>query len=148
IVFPALHVPALAPLGGAAGAVFRTNPAWTLIGVALLALRYRRTDGAQRRQIRWLLFGIAASLSLWIPAGALWQLADPDSTAASVAGEVAFGPGEGNTPGVGLPSCSPAWPGSPRWVRCSGRSSTPGYSASTSPCDARSSTVSCGYRLA
>jgi signal transduction histidine kinase len=99
IVFPALYVPALAPLGGAAGAVFRTNPAWTLIGVALLALRYRRTDGAQRRQIRWLLFGIAASLSLWIPAGALWQLADPDSTAASVAAELLSGLAEVTTLG-------------------------------------------------
>ena len=99
IVFPALHVPALAPLGGAAGAVFRTNPAWTLIGVALLALRYRRTDGAQRRQIRWLLFGIAASLSLWIPAGALWQLADPDSTAAGVAAELLSGLAEVTTLG-------------------------------------------------
>jgi signal transduction histidine kinase len=99
IMFPALHVPALAPLGGTAGAVFRTNPAWTLIGVALLALRYRRTDGAQRRQIRWLLFGITASLSLWIPAGALWQLADPDSTAASVAAELLSGLAEVTTLG-------------------------------------------------
>jgi signal transduction histidine kinase len=99
IVFPALHVPALTPLGGAAGAVFRTNPAWTLIGVALLALRYRRTDGAQRRQIRWLLFGIAASLSLWLPAGALWQLADPDSTAASVTSELLSGLAEVTTLG-------------------------------------------------
>ena len=99
IVFPALHVPALAPLGGAAGAVFRTNPAWTLIGVALLALRYRRTDGAQRRQIRWLLFGIVVSLSLWLPAGALWQLADPDSTAASVTSELLSGLAEVTTLG-------------------------------------------------
>ena len=91
VLYRALYVPVLAPLGGAAGAVYRTNPAWTLIGLALLALRYRRTDGAQRRQIRWLLFGIAASLSLWIPAGALWQLADPDSTAASVAAELLSG---------------------------------------------------------
>jgi signal transduction histidine kinase len=99
IVFPALHVPALTSLGGAAGAVFRTNPAWTLIGVALLALRYRRTDGAQRRQIRRLLFGIAASLSLWLPAGALWQLADPDSTAASVTSELLSGLAEVTTLG-------------------------------------------------
>ena len=70
-----------------------------MIGVALLALRYRRTDGAQRRQIRWLLFGIAASLSLWIPAGALWQLADPDSTAASVAAELLSGLAEVTTLG-------------------------------------------------
>jgi signal transduction histidine kinase len=99
ILYRALYVPALAPLGGAAGAVYRTNPAWTLVGVALLALRYRRSDGARRRQIRWLLFGIAASLSLWIPAGALWQLADPDSTAASVAAELLSGLAEVTTLG-------------------------------------------------
>jgi hypothetical protein len=38
--------------------VYRTNPAWAVIGVALLALRYRRTHGTPRKQIRWLLFGI------------------------------------------------------------------------------------------
>jgi hypothetical protein len=67
--------------------------------VALLALRYRRTDGTQRGQIRWLLFGIGASLSLWIPAGALWQLADPDSTAAGVASELLSGLAEVTTLG-------------------------------------------------
>ena len=99
VLYRALYVPALAPLGGAAEAVYRTNPAWAVIGVALLALRYRRTDGTPRRQIRWLLFGIAASLSLWIPAGALWQLADPDSTAASVASELLSGLAEVTTLG-------------------------------------------------
>ena len=91
VLYRALYVPVLAPLGEAAGAVYRTNPSWVVIGVALLALRYRRTDRGQRRQIRWLLFGIAASLSLWIPAGLLWQLADPDSTAASAAAELLSG---------------------------------------------------------
>ena len=99
VLYRALYVPALAPLGGAAEAVYRTNPAWAVIGVALLALRYRRADGTPRRQIRWLLFGIAASLSLWIPAGALWQLADPDSTAASVASELLSGLAEVTTLG-------------------------------------------------
>ncbi|HMI22907.1 MAG TPA: hypothetical protein VK594_00335, partial [Streptosporangiaceae bacterium] len=99
VLYRALYVPALAPLGGAAEAVYRTNPAWAVIGVALLALRYRRTDGTQRRQIRWLLFGIGASLSLWIPAGALWQLADPDSTAASAASELLSGLAEVTTLG-------------------------------------------------
>jgi signal transduction histidine kinase len=99
VLYRALYVPALAPLGGAAEAVYRTNPAWAMIGVALLALRYRRTDGTQRRQIRWLLFGIAASLSLWIPAGVLWQLADPDSTAASVASGLLSGLAEVTTLG-------------------------------------------------
>ena len=99
VLYRALYVSALAPLGGAAEAVYRTNPAWAVIGVALLALRYRRTDGTERRQIRWLLFGIAASLSLWIPAGALWQLADPDSTAAGAAAELLSGLAEVTTLG-------------------------------------------------
>jgi signal transduction histidine kinase len=88
ILYRALFVPALAPLGGAAEAAYRTSPGWPLIGVALLALRYRRTDGAQRRQIRWVLLGMAASLSLAIPPTLLWQLADPDSVAAAIAGKV------------------------------------------------------------
>ena len=88
VLYRALYVPALAPLGGAAEAVYRTFPVWPLIGVALLALRYRRTDGAKRRQIRWLVLGLAATLSLWTPLALLWQLADPDNAAATVAGEV------------------------------------------------------------
>ncbi len=88
VLYRALWVPALAPLGGAAEAVYRTSPGWALIGVALLALRYRRTNGAQRRQIRWVLLGMAASFSLAIPPTLLWQLADPDSLAAAIAGKV------------------------------------------------------------
>jgi signal transduction histidine kinase len=88
VLYRALFVPALAPLGGAAEAVYRTFPGWPLIGVALLALRYRRTVGARRRQIRWVLLGMAASLSLWVPLFLLWQLADPDSVAAAIAGKV------------------------------------------------------------
>ena len=67
VVYPSLWVPALAPLGGPAEAAYRTFPAWPVIGVALLALRYRHTDGAQRRKIRWLFLGMAVSASLWIP---------------------------------------------------------------------------------
>ena len=74
--------------------------------MALLALRYRRTDGAQRRQIRWLLFGIVVSLSLWLPAGAFWQLADPDSTAASVTSELLSGLAEVTTLGSVLGALS------------------------------------------
>ena len=88
VLYRALFVPALAPLGGAAEAVYRTFPLWPLIGVALLALRYRRTEGARRRQIRWLLLGMVASVSLWIPPTLLWQLADPDNATAAVASEV------------------------------------------------------------
>jgi hypothetical protein len=56
--------------------------------VVLLALRYRRTDGAQRRKIRWLFLGLAVSFSLWVPAALLWQLADPDDAAAAAASNV------------------------------------------------------------
>ena len=88
VMYRALFVPALAPLGGAAEAVYRTFPLWPLIGVALLALRYRRTEGARRRQIRWVLLGMVASFSLWIPPTLLWQLADPDNAAATAVSAV------------------------------------------------------------
>jgi signal transduction histidine kinase len=88
VLYRALWVPALAPLGGPAAAVYRTFPVWTLIGVVLLGLRYRRTDGAQRRKIRWLFLGMAVSFGLWIPAALLWQLADPDNAAAAAASGV------------------------------------------------------------
>ena len=85
VVYPSLWVPALAPLGGPAEAAYRTFPAWPVIGVVLLALRYRHTDGAQRRRIRWLFLGLAISASLWIPAALLYQVADPDNAAAAAA---------------------------------------------------------------
>jgi hypothetical protein len=66
-----------------AEAVYRTYPVWPVIGVVLLALRYRRTDGAQRRRIRWLFLGLAVSISLWIPAALLFDLADQDNAAAA-----------------------------------------------------------------
>jgi signal transduction histidine kinase len=88
VLYRALWVPSLAPLAGPAEAVYRTYPVWPVIGVVLLALRYRRTDGAQRRKIRWLFLGLAVSVSLWIPAALLFQLADPDNAAAAAASEV------------------------------------------------------------
>jgi signal transduction histidine kinase len=88
VLYRALWVPALAPLAGPAEAVYRTYPVWPVIGVILLALRYRRTDGAQRRRIRWLFLGLAVSASLWIPAALLFQLADPDNAAAAAASAV------------------------------------------------------------
>jgi hypothetical protein len=88
VVYPSLWVPALAPLGGPAEAAYRTIPAWPVIGVVLLALRYRHTDGAQRSRIRWLFLGLTVSASLWIPAALLYQVADPDNAAATAASEV------------------------------------------------------------
>jgi signal transduction histidine kinase len=83
VLFRALYVPALAPLGGAAEAVYRTNAAWPLVGIILLALRYRYAGAAQRRQIRWLLLGMGVSSCLWIPVAVLWQVADPDNASAA-----------------------------------------------------------------
>jgi signal transduction histidine kinase len=88
VLYRALWVPALAPVGGPAEAVYRTFPAWPVIGVVLLALRYRRTDGSQRRKIRWLFLGLGVSFSLWVPAALLWQLADPDDATAAAASNV------------------------------------------------------------
>jgi signal transduction histidine kinase len=88
VLYRALWMPALAPLGGPAESVYRTFPVWPVIGVVLLALRYRRTDGAQRRRMRWLFLGLAVSASLWIPAALLFQLADPDNAAAAAASGV------------------------------------------------------------
>jgi signal transduction histidine kinase len=85
VLFRALYVPALAPLGGTAEAIYRTNPAWPLVGLVLLALRYRGAGATRRRQIRWLLFGMGISSCLWIPAALLWQLASPDSATAAAA---------------------------------------------------------------
>jgi signal transduction histidine kinase len=88
IVHTPLAVPVLAPLRGPVAAVYHSFPFWALIGVVLLALRYRRTSAGQRRQIRWLIIGVTGSLSLWIPLFLLWWLADPNSVAASVASVV------------------------------------------------------------
>jgi signal transduction histidine kinase len=88
VLYRAVYVPLLAPLGVPAEAVYRTLVGWPLIGVALLALRYRRADGARRRQIRWLLVGMAVSFCLWMPPALLWELADPDNQAATVATQV------------------------------------------------------------
>ena len=88
VLYRALWVPALAPLAGPAEAVYRTYPVWPVIGVMLLALRYQRTDGAQRGRIRWLFLGLAVSISLWIPAALLFDLADQDNAAAAAASAV------------------------------------------------------------
>ena len=117
----ALYVPALAPLGGAAGAVYRTNPFWTLIGVVLLALRYWRTDGDPA----------AADPLAAVRHGGARQPVDPGGPALA-----AGRPGQPAASRGGRRAVR-AWPWSPRWGRCSGRCSTPGYSASTSPCGAR-----------
>ena len=80
-----LAVQALAPLGGAAEVAYRSYPFWMVLGVVLLALRYRHTGMAQRRQIRWLLFGVTVSFALWFP-WLLWSaVVDEQSGFADVA---------------------------------------------------------------
>jgi signal transduction histidine kinase len=71
-----LHVPALSPLGPVTAGV---RP---LLGVALVAslvmlvMRYRKEIDL-RRQIRWVLFGAGAALTLGILPYVLWPLFDP-----------------------------------------------------------------------
>jgi signal transduction histidine kinase len=82
-----LAVQALAPLGGVAEVAYRSYPFWTALGVVLLALRYRRTDMTQRRQIRWLLLGVTVSFALWFP-WLFWSFIDDQSRFADVAAQV------------------------------------------------------------
>jgi signal transduction histidine kinase len=49
------HLPGLAPLGTAAGAVVELLPAVFVLGLVLLVPRYRRAEPEDRRRIRWLL---------------------------------------------------------------------------------------------
>jgi len=44
-----------------------TFPLWSVAGLVLLALRYRRSSADQRRRIRWLLVGTAAAFVVWTP---------------------------------------------------------------------------------
>src|SRR5262249_28443386 len=76
---------ALAPLRETFLAVFSSFPFWTVAGVVLLALRYWRGHAAERRQIRWLLIGVTASFSLWVPLFLLWWEADPASAGTNLA---------------------------------------------------------------
>lgn len=55
-----VFVPALAPLGPVLGRLYDLFPLWVLVGIGLLALRYRRETAPHRRQIRLLLVGWSA----------------------------------------------------------------------------------------
>ena len=71
-----LYSPALAWLGPAVGAYFESVFVWAVIGVVLLALRYRRLSPELRLQVRWPLaaticFAGLMALDLVLPAGAL-----------------------------------------------------------------------------
>jgi hypothetical protein len=85
IVRSTLSVHALSSWGGPAEFVYRIYPFWIIAGLVLLALRYRRSAAAQRRQIRWLLIGTTVSLTLWIPLLLMiWWLSDVHTVVATV----------------------------------------------------------------
>jgi signal transduction histidine kinase len=83
LVRSGVTVPALAPFSGAFVAVYNSNSFWTVVGVVLLALRYRQGPATERRQVRWLLIGVTASFGVWVPLYLLWWEIDPDGAANS-----------------------------------------------------------------
>ncbi|WP_051515749.1 sensor histidine kinase [Candidatus Blastococcus massiliensis] len=54
-----LAVDALEPLAGLGAAVRVTEPAWVLLGVAVLVLRWRSGDAERRRELSWAIRSIA-----------------------------------------------------------------------------------------
>jgi signal transduction histidine kinase len=56
-----LFLPAARPVEPIAAALGYTFAAWTVLGVIMLYLRYRRSPSEDRRRIRWLLVGAAAA---------------------------------------------------------------------------------------
>lgn len=86
-----LFVPALRVLGPAVAGLYYTFAAWSVLGVIMLYLRYRRSSADERRRIRWLLAGalgglvsaaaqvavaltLSASLFAVVVIGVLWVL--------------------------------------------------------------------------
>lgn len=68
VVSSPLHVPALAPLAGVASGAYRLYAGWTLVGVGLLGVRFKRSQGRRRRQIGWVHLGAGLSIVLaWMP---------------------------------------------------------------------------------
>jgi signal transduction histidine kinase len=59
-----LAVGALEPLAGIGSAVRVTEPAWVLLGVAVLLLRWRDGDAERRRELSWALRSIALLAAL------------------------------------------------------------------------------------
>jgi signal transduction histidine kinase len=67
-----LFVPAFGPVGPAVAGLFYSFAAWTVIGVIMLYLRYRRSPADDRRRIRWLLAGAMGAL---VSAAAIFAVA-------------------------------------------------------------------------
>jgi signal transduction histidine kinase len=61
-IFSPWFVPALRPIEPVVVGLERTFPAWALLGVLMLYLRYRRSLPDDRRRIRWLLLGALGAL--------------------------------------------------------------------------------------
>ncbi|WP_203703597.1 sensor histidine kinase [Asanoa iriomotensis] len=86
-----VYVEELARLGPAADWLLLNFALWTAVGFAMLALRYRRSAPARRRQIRWLLVGGAAGFVAWWAQVYLLLWLGPDSVAVQV-GELVLWP--------------------------------------------------------
>jgi signal transduction histidine kinase len=71
-----LYQPAAAPLARTAGVAYALFGVWAVVGLILLALRYRRYGAPDRRRIRWLLLGMVAGLATWLVTLALAQVVD------------------------------------------------------------------------
>ncbi|HEU4422050.1 MAG TPA: GAF domain-containing sensor histidine kinase [Pilimelia sp.] len=69
--------PAAAPLAPAANVANSSFAAWCVVGLVMLALRYRRYAPPDRRRIRWLLVGMVAGVGLALPLIALAWVLDP-----------------------------------------------------------------------
>jgi signal transduction histidine kinase len=67
-----LFLPALRPVGPAVAGLYYTFAAWTVLGVIMLYLRYRRSSADGRRRIRWLLAGAMGAL---VSAAAIFAVA-------------------------------------------------------------------------
>jgi signal transduction histidine kinase len=76
-----VHLSVLGPLAGAASLAYRLYGVWTLVGVALLGARFRRSQGRRRRQIGWLHLGAGLSVVLaWMPLFlTAWLVGQPTS---------------------------------------------------------------------
>lgn len=72
-----IHIEALAPLGPATSGMRSLLAAVLLVAIGLLVIRYRREEPAERRQIRWVLFGSGAAVAIGVVPFILGPLLDP-----------------------------------------------------------------------
>jgi signal transduction histidine kinase len=72
VITSPLFVAALRPVGPAVAGLYYTFAVWTVLGVIMLCLRYRRSSADDRRRIRWLLAGAMGAL---VSAAAIFAVA-------------------------------------------------------------------------